>query len=77
MKITAINNFAVQEHNVYVGEFPRDLLPVVLSVEGGRLKLPDRPGLGVDLNEEAAADYPFECWEAPHWRRRDSSYTNW
>ena len=25
----------------------------------------------------AAADYAFERWEAPHWKRRDGSYTNW
>jgi hypothetical protein len=23
------------------------------------------------------ADYAFERWEAPHWKRRDGSYTNW
>ena len=73
----AINNFAIQEHNAYGGKFPRDLFPVVPAVEGGRLTLPDTPGLGVDFNEEAAAEYGFEYWEAPHWRRRDGSYTNW
>ena len=64
---TAINNFAVQEHNVYGGEFPRDLFPVAPTVDGGRLVLPDTPGLGVDFNEDAAPNQqpPWDAFPTP------------
>ena len=39
--------------------------------------LPDAPGLGVEFNEDAAKEYPFAFWEAPHLRRTDGSFTNW
>ncbi len=54
-----------------------DLFPVQLELEGDRFRVPEGPGLGVELNEEAAAAQRFEFWEAPHLRRRDGSYTNW
>jgi galactonate dehydratase len=37
----------------------------------------DAPGLGVELNEELAQAQSWQFWEAPHWRRRDGSVTNW
>ena len=39
--------------------------------------LPTAPGLGVTFDEAVADKFPFEFWEAPHWQRRDGSYTNW
>jgi len=74
---TAINNFAVLEHNATFTEVPSDLFPDTLSVEGGRVTANDTPGLGVTFNEDAAPDYPFRHYECPHWQRRDGSYTNW
>ena len=74
---TAINNFAYQEHNAAVGECPEDLFPMQPSIEPGRVILADAPGLGVEFNEDAAADYPFKFWEAPHYYRTDNPFTNW
>jgi galactonate dehydratase len=37
----------------------------------------DTPGLGVEFNEELALKQPFKYWEAPHFHKRDGSYTNW
>jgi galactonate dehydratase len=47
------------------------------ALEGDAFPLPTAPGLGVELNVDAVSDHPFEPWEAPHWHRRDGSYTNW
>ncbi len=72
-----VPNFSLLEYNWAVREQPQDLFPKALQLEGDRFPLPLEPGLGVELNEEALSKYPFRYWEAPHWRRRDGSYTNW
>lgn len=73
----AISNFAALEFNSHVQDQPEDLFPVTLSLEKNYFPLPRAPGLGVEFNEEAAKDYPFAFWEAPHLRRSDGSFTNW
>jgi galactonate dehydratase len=53
-------------HNLTVLEYPRDeqaapkrdLVKEPLRREGGYLLLPDAPGIGIELNEEAFAHYP-------------------
>ena len=56
-----------------------DLFTMQPKLEGNRFRVPETPGLGIELNEELlvkrAAEFNF--WEAPHWRREDGSYTNW
>ena len=55
----AIHNLAVQEYPQ--GEFQppkRDLVEEPLKREGAHLIVPDKPGLGITLNEEAFAHYP-------------------
>ena len=77
----AVPNFAWLEARTSptedLGFDDRDLFPVQLELEGDRFRVPDGPGLGVEFDEEAAAEQRFEFWEAPHLRRRDGSYTNW
>jgi galactonate dehydratase len=76
----ALPNFAMLEHWEWQTEATlaaRDLFPVAPVIDGQHFALPTVPGLGVEFDEAAAADYPFEPWEPPHWRRRDGSYTNW
>ncbi len=77
----AVPNFSWLEARVSprenLGFGDSDLFPVQLELEGDRVRVPEGPGLGVELNEEAAAAQRFEFWEAPHLRRRDGSYTNW
>jgi galactonate dehydratase len=41
------------------------------------LTVPNRPGLGVTLDLEAARKHPGEMTEPPHYRRRDGSFTNY
>ena len=73
----AIPNFALLEYNWHSRQQPADLFPVALELEGDHFPLPQAPGLGVEFSEDAVEDYPFAYWEAPHWRRRDGSFTNW
>jgi galactonate dehydratase len=74
---TAINNFALQEHNINSANYPPELFPVIPTFEQDRIILSESPGLGVEFNEEAALDYGFEYWECPMYTRRDGAFTNW
>jgi galactonate dehydratase len=58
-------------------ELATDLFPVQLALEGSRYPVPDTPGLGVEFNEELAAEQEFEMVEPGHLHRRDGSHTNW
>ena len=74
----AIPNFAQLEfQHRLAADYPPDLFPLMPSLEGDAFPLPTEPGLGVEFEPRAAANHPFEPWEAPHWQRRDGSYTNW
>lgn len=74
----ALPNVAQLEYQHRLAEaYPPDLFPVMPALAGDGFPLPTAPGLGVEFDPRAAADHPFEPWEAPHWRRRDGSYTNW
>ncbi len=46
----------------------KDICDESIRFEGGRMWVPDRPGLGIELNEEAIAEHPFEPRELRHYR---------
>jgi len=77
----AVPNFAWLEARVSpteeLGSHDADFFPRQLSLQGDRYPVPEGPGLGVEVDEEAVAAQSFQFWEAPHLRRRDGSYTNW
>ena len=60
-------------HNISVQEYPRDdatgvkadFVDEPVTREGGYLLVPDRPGIGIDLNEEAFPKYPCVPYERP------------
>jgi len=55
----AVHNIAVQEYPYDEFKAPkRDLVKQPLKREGGYLIVPDAPGLGIELNEEAFKHYP-------------------
>ena len=55
----AIHNLAVQEYPQDEFQPPkRDLVEEPLKRDGAHLIVPDKPGLGITLNEEAFAHYP-------------------
>ncbi len=40
-------------------------------------QIPDAPGLGMDVVEDALKAHPFRFWEAPRLHKADGSFTNW
>jgi len=73
----ACNNCTWVEVNPRMSEGARDVFPVVLQRDGPYYPLPTAPGLGVELDEDAIGDHPFQLHEHPHLQRPDGSYTNW
>jgi galactonate dehydratase len=68
-------------HNIPVQEYPGDehrkpkvdLVKEPLKREGGYLLVPDAPGLGIELNEEAFEHYPPTSYERPPLIKPDGS----
>ncbi|HEX2915402.1 MAG TPA: enolase C-terminal domain-like protein, partial [Chloroflexia bacterium] len=68
----AIPNFGIQE---WIG-FPDQVREVITGgcrVENGYTNPPEAPGLGVDINEEAARKYPYRRAYMPTVRRVDGT----
>ncbi|RZK96076.1 MAG: D-galactonate dehydratase family protein, partial [Rhodococcus sp. (in: high G+C Gram-positive bacteria)] len=72
----ATPNFGIQE---YMGYDPlvSEVFPHAWSFADGHLTPGDVPGVGVTMNEELAAKYPYEQAYLPVARRRDGSMTDW
>lgn len=60
-----------------LGVYEHDLFPTQLIADGPNFPVPDAPGLGIEVNEELAAQLSFQHSEPPHLRRRDGSVQNW
>jgi galactonate dehydratase len=58
------------------GRYDAEIFPVQPKLEGDKVFLSDRPGLGVEV-DEASLEAPFEFSETLHLRREDGSHTNW
>lgn len=58
----SIPNFAIQEYPYKQdrGEPGRELVTDPLEREGGYLKIPDSPGIGIELDDDALEDHPYE-----------------
>jgi L-alanine-DL-glutamate epimerase-like enolase superfamily enzyme len=73
----AIPNCAVQEFGP-ASDWMRAVTPHSWRVEDGYLLPSEAPGLGIDLDEQAAGAHPPELPdEPPHWRRQDGSVNDW
>ena len=78
---TAVNvHFAASTHNFLILEYHaddesprRDIVDEPIKLVNGYLELPERPGLGIDLNEEALGQFPFRSWHRPFPWREDGS----
>jgi len=51
-------NFGIQEENRF-SEVLREVFPGAPEIQGGYMYCNDKPGLGVDVNEKAAATWPY------------------
>ncbi len=74
---TAVNvHFAASTHNFLILEYHaddesprRDLVDEPIKLVNGYLEIPEKPGLGIDLNEDALGKFPFRSWHRPfNWR---------
>ena len=78
---TAVNvHFAASTQNFIVLEYHpddegprREIVDEPMRLVDGYLELPERPGLGLDLVEDACAKYPFRSWHRPFPLRPDGS----
>ncbi len=69
-----IPNFLVQEH-VTLGE---GYLKEPFVVENGAIPLPTRPGLGIELDDDAVAAKLYDgSWETPRLWHADGSVADW
>ncbi|MBV7337095.1 galactonate dehydratase [Chloroflexi bacterium TSY] len=73
----ATSNFGVQEQPSKTGTVLTDVVPVQPEWQDGYLLPPDRPGLGIEFDREAAKKHPMQKRELPQLRRLDGSFTNW
>jgi mannonate dehydratase len=70
------NNFGIQEASLF-GERTKEVFPGCPEIRDGSMWSNEKPGLGIDVNEELAARYPFPehpingAW--PEIRRRDGT----
>ena len=73
----ATSNIAVQECARLPGEVLPELFPTQAPFQDGFLLAPDRPGLGIEFNEEAVKLYPPVAGDCPRLSRPDGAFTNW
>lgn len=78
----AVPNFAWLETRASPGELYHgfdnpEYFPGLYGLDKACYRVSDRPGLGVEVNEELIRRQSFRFWEAPHLHRRDGSVTNW
>ena len=56
---TAIPNFLITEYFVNLEDFGREIAIEPFEVVDGYISVPNTPGLGIDLDEEALARHPY------------------
>ena len=72
----AIHNFGIQEHMPHSPETDQ-VFPHSYRFERGFIFPGDAPGLGVDLDEQLAARYPYQRAYLPINRKLDGTLTDW
>lgn len=66
------NFFILEYHPDDAGE-RKDLVKEPMALKDGYLQLPTKPGLGIELNEEAFKHYPAKLWHRGFEYRADGS----
>lgn len=67
------SNFLILEYHADDESPRRDIVDEPMKLVDGYLELPTKPGLGIDLNEDALGDYPFSSWHRSFTYREDGS----
>ena len=73
---TAIPNFGLQEYMPHTAETD-EVFPHDYWFEDGMLHAGESPGLGVDIDLEKAAEYPYKPASLPVNRLRDGTMFHW
>ncbi len=73
----SISNFGIQEQTEFFPEEVEDVFSDIPTFEDGYLTVSDKPGLGIDINEDAAKKYPYKRGYLPTSRRKDGSVQDW
>ena len=60
----AIPNFLITEYFVNLEAFGKEIAVSPFEVAGGYIRVPDAPGLGIELDEEALARHPYQQYPA-------------
>ena len=66
-------NFLILEYHADDQGPRRDLVDEPMKLVDGYLEIPDKPGLGINLNLDAVARYPFKSWRRAQTLRSDGS----
>jgi mannonate dehydratase len=72
----SVHNFGIQEYMRHSDETDR-VFPHRYRFEDGMMHPGDAPGLGVDINEELAAEYPYQRAYLPVNRKLDGTMHSW
>ena len=72
----SVHNFGIQEYMRHSGETDR-VFPHHYRFEDGMMHPGDAPGLGVDIDEELAAEYPYQRAYLPVNRKLDGTMHSW
>jgi len=60
-------NFCYLETMISDVPWRKEIAPEDIEMIGGEMLIPDRPGLGIELNVEAARQYPYEARDLRHY----------
>ena len=55
----ACPNFGIQEQHLFSATL-REVFPGAPEIKGGYMYSNDQPGLGIDIDEKAAAKFPYK-----------------
>jgi mannonate dehydratase len=72
----AVHNFGIQEHMPHSGETDA-VFPHQYRFDNGYMYPGDAPGLGVDIDEKLASNYPYQRAYLPVNRKLDGTLTDW
>ena len=72
----SVHNFGIQEYMRHSPEADK-VFPHAYSFEGGLMHPGEKPGLGIDIDESLAAQYPYQRAYLPVNRKLDGTMHDW
>lgn len=69
----SVPNFGIQEYATGWGDAVLEVFSATPKYSAGYVTVTDEPGLGIDVNEKAAAQYPYKRFLRPTIRRADDT----